>query len=111
MSEQVERPPQEGEDATPPALITDFNRVYLNEYKEIKEALADSEPLSPSGQKRKCRPVSPMTRLKCDVRCSPENRRRRNALGRRLGWAFRIEFQNFAYEPPWHLPSPTTGEW
>jgi len=90
MSEQVERPPQEGEDATPPALITDFNRVYLNEYKEIKEALADSEPLSPSGQKRKCRPVSRMTRLKCDVRCSPENRRRRNALGRRLGWAFRI---------------------
>jgi hypothetical protein len=26
MSEQVEPPPQEGEDATPPALITDFNR-------------------------------------------------------------------------------------
>src|SRR6476660_4955227 len=29
----------------------------------------------------------------------PENRRRRNAQGRRLGWAFRIEFQTFAYEP------------
>ncbi len=50
MGEQVEQPPQEGEDATPPALITDFNRVYLKEYKEIKdsEAFADEEPLSPS---------------------------------------------------------------
>jgi hypothetical protein len=110
MSEQVGPPPQEGEDATPPALITDFNRVYLNEYKEIKEALADSEPLSPSGQKRKCRSVSPMTRLKCDVRCSPENRRRRNALGRRLGWAFRIEFQNFAYEPDPPVRAPIAPE-
>ena len=50
MNEQVEPPPQEGEDATPAALITDFKRVYLEEYREIRDAdaFADAESLSPS---------------------------------------------------------------
>jgi hypothetical protein len=50
MNEQVEQPPQQGADATPAALITDFKRVYLQEYREIKEqaAFADLPSLSPS---------------------------------------------------------------
>ncbi|SRR5258707_4996498 len=50
MNEQEELPPQEGEDATPAALITDFNRVYLQEYREIKDRAAfdGEQSVSPS---------------------------------------------------------------